>query len=53
MTQDKDLKVLGGIAAGELGERLDGAAQRGVGEFRQHPGGLREVSGGVTPPRHD
>ena len=26
MTQDKDLKVLGGIAAGELGEELDGAA---------------------------
>jgi len=28
MTQDKDLKVLGGIAASELGEDLDGAAQR-------------------------
>ena len=27
MTQDKDLKVLGGIAASELGEELDGAAQ--------------------------
>jgi hypothetical protein len=32
MTQDKDLKVLGGIAAGELGEELDGAAQRQVRE---------------------
>ena len=30
MAQDKDLKVLGGIAAGELGEELDGAAQRQV-----------------------
>jgi hypothetical protein len=24
--QDKDLEVLGGVAAGELGEELDGAA---------------------------
>jgi hypothetical protein len=36
MTQDKDLKVLGGIAAGELGEELDGAAQRQVRESWQH-----------------
>jgi len=28
VTQDKDLKVLGGIAASVLGEELDGAAQR-------------------------
>ena len=41
MTQDKDLKVLGGIAAGELGEELDGAAQRQVRESWQHRGGLR------------
>jgi hypothetical protein len=26
MVQDKDLKILGGITAGELGEELDGAA---------------------------
>jgi hypothetical protein len=25
--QDKDLEVLGGVTAGELGEELDGAAQ--------------------------
>jgi len=28
MTQDKDLKILGGVTAAELGEELDGAAQR-------------------------
>jgi len=61
MTQDKDLKVLGGIAAGELGEELDGAAQRQVRESWQHRGGLRGGgSGGATvasrgrsePPAH-
>jgi hypothetical protein len=36
MTQDKDLKILGGIAAGGLGEELDGAAQRQVRESWQH-----------------
>ena len=30
MAPDKDLKILGGIAAGELGESLHGAAQRQV-----------------------
>ena len=29
--QDKDLEVLGGVTAGELGEELDGAAQGQVG----------------------
>jgi hypothetical protein len=28
MAQDKDLQILGGVTAGELGEELDGAAQR-------------------------
>jgi len=28
VTQDKDLKILGGVTAAELGEELDGAAQR-------------------------
>jgi hypothetical protein len=40
VAQDKDLQVLGGVAAGEQGEQLDGAAQRQVGEFRQHQVGL-------------
>jgi hypothetical protein len=41
MVQDEDLKVLGGITAGELGEELDGAAQRQVGKSWQRRGGLR------------
>ena len=41
MVQDKDLKILGGITAGELGEELYGAAQRQVGKSWQHRGGLR------------
>jgi hypothetical protein len=36
VAQDEDLKVLGGIAAGEEGEQLDGAAQRWVGKSWQH-----------------
>jgi hypothetical protein len=36
--QDKDLEILGGVAAGEQGEQLDGAAQGQVGESRQHEG---------------
>jgi hypothetical protein len=36
VAQDEDLKLLGGIAAGEEGEQLDGAAQRQVGESWQH-----------------
>jgi hypothetical protein len=36
VAQDKDLEVLGGVAAGELGEELDGAAQRQVGKSWQH-----------------
>jgi len=53
MAEDEELQVLGGVAVGEQRERLDGAVQRELGEFRQHLGGLREVSGGVTLPRHD
>jgi hypothetical protein len=30
----------------------DGAAERQVGELRQHPGGLQAISGGVTLPRY-
>jgi hypothetical protein len=41
MAQDKDLKILGGVAAGELGQELYGAAQRQVGKSWQHRGGLR------------
>ena len=36
VTLHQDLQVLGGVAAGEQGEQLDGAAQREVGELRQH-----------------
>ena len=49
VTQDKDLKILGGVTAAELGEELDGAAQRQVGESWQHRGGLR--GGGSGAPR--
>jgi hypothetical protein len=33
VAQDQDLQVLGGIAAGEQDQQLDGAGQREVGEF--------------------
>ncbi len=36
LAQHQDLQVLGGVATGEQREELDGAAQREVGEFRQH-----------------
>jgi hypothetical protein len=60
MVQDKDLQILGGVAAGELGEELDGAAQRQVGKSWQHRGGLRggqrsttvASRGGCDPPAH-
>jgi hypothetical protein len=38
VAQDEDLQVLGGVAAGEQGEQLDGTAQREVGESRQDKG---------------
>jgi hypothetical protein len=41
VAQNEDLKLLGGIAAGEEGEQLGGAAQRQVGKSWQHWGGLR------------
>jgi hypothetical protein len=34
VTKDEDLEVLGGIAAGEQDEELNGSAQREVGERR-------------------
>jgi hypothetical protein len=40
VAEDQDLQVLGGITAGEQHEQLDGAAQREVGEFRQHQSDL-------------
>jgi hypothetical protein len=62
VAQDKDLKVLGGVTAGELGEELDGAAQRQVGKSWQHRGwpprwGQRRRHGSKprsmgTPPAH-
>jgi hypothetical protein len=48
VAQDEDLQVLGGVAAGQQGEQLDGAAQREVGEFRQH-----QVSSVGEQKRHD
>src|SRR5215216_6022030 len=36
VAQHEDLQVLGGAATGEEGEQLDGAAERQVGELRQH-----------------
>jgi hypothetical protein len=36
MAQDKELTILGGIAAAEQGEQLDRAAQRQVRESWQH-----------------
>jgi hypothetical protein len=38
VTQDEDLQLLGGVAVGEQGKELDGAAERQVGELRQHSG---------------
>jgi hypothetical protein len=38
LAQDQDLQVLGGVTASKQREQLDGASQREVGEFRQHPG---------------
>jgi len=49
VAQDQDLEILGSVATGELGEELDGAAQRQVGESWQHRVGLRSGdSSGVT-----
>jgi IS6 family transposase len=50
VAQDEDLQVLGGFAAGEQHEQLYGAAQREVGEFRQHQGDL--CGGLVEAPRY-
>jgi hypothetical protein len=48
VTQDEDLRVLGGVPAGEQGEQLEGAAQREVGEFRQHQ--VSSAMGAEAPP---
>jgi hypothetical protein len=36
VAQHQDLQVVGGVAAGEQHQQLDGAAQRQVGQLRQH-----------------
>jgi hypothetical protein len=41
----QDLQILGGLAAGQQHQQLDGAAERQVGKLRQHPGGLRDGQG--------
>jgi hypothetical protein len=48
VTQDKDLEVLGGVTAAELGEELDGAAQGQVGRSWQHRG-ASAVGAAETP----
>jgi hypothetical protein len=48
VTQDKDLKILGGVTAGELGEELDVAAQCQVGKSWQHRG-ASAVGAAETP----
>jgi hypothetical protein len=48
VTQDKDLEVLGGVTAAELGEELDGAAQGQVGKSWQHRG-ASAVGAAETP----
>jgi hypothetical protein len=53
VAQHQDLQVLGGVAADQQDEQLDGAAQRLVGEFRGTQVALRDIGGGVTLPRHD
>jgi hypothetical protein len=44
VAQDEKLEIFGGVATGELGEQLNSAAERQVGELRQHRGS----AGGVT-----
>jgi len=46
--QDKDLEVLGGVTAAELGGELDGAAQGQVGRSWQHRG-ASAVGAAETP----
>jgi len=48
VAQHQDLQVLSGVATDEQGEELDGAAQRQVGELRQHPGGHPRRSAEVS-----
>jgi hypothetical protein len=49
VAEHQDLQILGGVAAGEQGEQLDGAAEGQVGELRQHAGSLRDGSVGRHP----
>jgi hypothetical protein len=49
----QDPQVLGGITPCERREQLDGAAERQVGEFREHSRSLPDIGGGVTLLRHD
>src|SRR5919198_366906 len=54
VAQHQDLQVLGGVAADQQGEQLDGAAQREVGEFGEHQVASGRWDGGnrcVTLPR--
>jgi hypothetical protein len=51
VTQDKDLEVLGGVTAAELGEELDAAAQGQVGRSWQHRG-ASAVGTAETPRSH-
>ena len=51
VAEDEDLQVLGGIAAREQHEQSDGSAQRQVGEFGEHQGGLPVRVAGASPYR--
>jgi hypothetical protein len=53
VAKHQDLQVLGSITPCERREQLDGAAERQVGEFREHSRSLPDISGGVTLLRHD
>ena len=53
VTEHHNLQVLGSITPCERCEQLDGAADRQVGEFREHPRSLPDISGGVTLLRHE
>jgi hypothetical protein len=50
VAEDEDLQVFGGITAGEQHEQLDGAAQRELGEVRQHQGDLAVGGPSATLP---
>jgi hypothetical protein len=53
MAEDEELQVLGGVAAGEQHEQLDGATPRNVGEFESTRVTSRVGGKRATLPSHD